>query len=207
MPIKRAFKLKNRIVLDDKYLGKMTVIGQIGDVYIVPDRDTLAIQLITHTEKGKSYIVLIPSDPSFVILKVDKESAMRILEALKSLRSRFQLNKDAVKEIEIITDLYLSLEKISKEWSQNEVKKVINNILPGLSQISDEEILATLIPHIAEGLLNVILKRIFSTRFFSEKVRNFFTESELKEIFEQELYAEEIKKYILRILKNNLLKK
>ncbi len=203
--IKRAFKLKNDLGFGQHDVEKLQ--GEIinDDIFILIDKDTNAVQIITHINGRKEYLVLIPGKPSFIVMNIDEKGKDKFIYALKELAKIIRINDKAVKEVEVILQLYLSLEKIDKGVLKQKVRELIEENAQAFQQIRNKNLIDTLIPFLAKGFARAIINEIFTPNIFPEEVLRTFSIEELYEIFEEELILDEVESYALRILKNKLL--
>ena len=169
--------------------------------YFVQDKYTDALQIVTHVNGKKEYIVLVPGNPSFVIINASTKSKPLLINALHAISDIVNLKEEVLNEIEIIFDLYLSLENIGTGLLKEKVKETISEIEPFLKSLRID-LLVALLPNIAKGIVKYVIKSTFNTSYFPQKVLSYYTEDELLDIFEQELLVGEIEGYALRLLKS-----
>jgi len=201
--IKRAFKLRNRIEfnkLDINLLQKKII--DLG-TFLVMDKDTLALQIITHRAGRKEYLVLIPGKVSFIIMNVSERSKDALLKALEKINRWLKLSNNALREIRALIDLYLFIDTFDKGKIKARVKELLEKNIGYISQI-DPRILKNMLMDLADAVVNVAIEEIASDIEFPRKVLQYFSMSELKEIFKHEVMITEAKSYALRILKNSL---
>ena len=201
--IKRAFKLRNRLEFNkiDVNLMQRAIID-LG-AFIVLDKDTLAVQIVTHISGRKEYLVLIPGATSFIIMNISERSKEVLLKALEKVSKWLKLNKKNMREIKALIDLYLFIDTFDKGIIKNEVKKLIEENIDHIKRL-DPRILKNLLGSIAEAAVNVAIEDIASSVEFPQRSLQYFNLKELKEIFKHEIMVTEAKSYALRLLKNNL---
>jgi len=203
--VKRAFKLRKHFEIDRRYLEVFLGKPINDDVFLVLDKDTDAIQLITHVCGKKEYLVLIPGKPSFIILNLSKDCSELLIKALRVLSQSVNISDEVIEEIDILIDLYLSLDVIAKGKLKLKTKEIVEYLTPILSQIDDRIILENMIPYLVKGITKAAIRKLFTPDYFSNKVINAFTLDELYDIFEQEILTQEVENYVLRLLKTKLL--
>lgn len=204
--IKRVFKLRNKIEynkIDVNLLQKKLI--DIG-AYPVMDKDTLALQIITHIAGRKEYIILIPGKTSFIILNASERSKDVLLKALEKITNEVGLDKKALKEIRAIMDLYLYLDTFDKGLIKAKVKEIIESIFDALENI-DEDLLRNLIKVLPDVIVDTALEKLFRELPIPEKTLQYFTLEELREICHHEIITSEAKAYAIRIIKNHFKKK
>ncbi len=201
--IKRAFKLKNQIEFDkiDVNILQRDIIDY--GTYIVMDKDTLALQIITHIAGRKEYVILIPGRNSFIILNISEKSRDVLLKALKKIGEKIPISNEALKEIRAIMDIYLFIDTFDKGIIKSKVKDIIEKNIEVLSKL-DKRLLKNLLPCISESIVNIVLEDLFYNTAFPKKALEYFDKDELKRIFLNEIMITDAYSYALRLLKSHL---
>ncbi len=202
--IKRVFKLNSTF----KGLGRQTFLERkrVQDsVEIVPDKETGALKLVYKESREGEYIILVPGEPSFIVIKISRAGFDALLNALRELVKTGVLERGSIDEIECIAELYLLLEKVSREQLKIVVKEVIEKeVAKILESISDEDFLVEFLPSLKTIVPRVSARKILKRLDSLEKVRRCFSDDELERIFVEELVLGDVESFVWRFVRKYL---
>ena len=199
--IKRAFKLKRAITFPPISINILENMKLNDDVYIVIDEETEALQILYHGGGEKEYIILVPGDPAFVVLKLSKNGKKNLLDAISKLVQYFKLDKTLIEEIEAISEIYLLLDELTKKSMKNKAKEILDNISPLIREIKDRDVLEEIISALKIAIPRIAARKIINDIEIPERVMKYFSREELIRIFMEELPTKEIESYIWRFIK------
>ena len=156
--IKRVFKLKNRINEFDKFTSDSLRTARY-DVKLILDNEIGVLKILYETGKESEYIVLIPGDPSFIIIKASEKGINTLLNSLEeSLRGI--ISEQSIREIKSIASLYMILEKCRKDMVKLLVKEVTNEFLGFLVHVEDRDLLEEIIRYAPEIISRTAIKKL-----------------------------------------------
>ena len=199
--IKRVFKLKNifRGLSHQIDLKKL----QIEDgVKMLVDEETNALKLTYKRDREEEYIILVPGDPSFVVMKISKKSLGAIFNAFRELVKARILEEALEEEVTCIVEVYLLLDKITKEQLKMTIREIIEKeVVKVIEAVRDEDFLIEFLPHLKTIVPRVAARKILKKINLSEKVRKCFSYDELEKIFVEELVIGDAESFTWRFIK------